>query len=342
MMNDLNIALTMGDPASISPEIILKTLANSTIQKNCKITVIGSYFVLKKTYQYLNSIGIKNLAHPDDFSIIDLDNISNFNFGQGDAFTGASSFEYLHTAIDLTLKGQFSAIATAPISKSLWHLAGYNYPGQTEVLAHQTEVKDFAMMFIGRSPYTNWILRSILATTHIPLNQVSSALTPELMTKKLTLLLNFLRDYNDIGKPHVAIAGLNPHSGEDGKLGQEEKIWLNNWLQQARKNNPDVTLTGLIPPDTMWVKAGQAWFINGQISTPTAYMALYHDQGLIPVKLMAFEQAINTTIGLPFIRTSPDHGTAFDIAGKGVANPNSMIEAIKLAVDLTCKKFDKS
>jgi 4-hydroxythreonine-4-phosphate dehydrogenase len=334
--NSLNVAVTMGDPASIGPEIILKALGDLSLTKYSQITVIGSHFVLKKTYQQLQPIVKENLVNPDHLDIIDLDNVTDFKFGEGNALTGAASFDYLEQAIASTLQGKFQAIVTAPIAKFLWQAAGYNYPGQTEVLAEKSGVERFGMMFIGRSPHTGWVLRTLLATTHIPLSAVATTLNPELMSEKLELLMEFLVNKVGISQPKIAIAGLNPHSGEEGKLGTEEQEWLNLWLNNAQKKYPHVTLMGLIPPDTMWVKPGQAWFVQNKFDTADAYLALYHDQGLIPVKLMAFEQAINTTIGLPFIRTSPDHGTAFDIAGKGIANANSMTEAIKLAIELIC------
>jgi 4-hydroxythreonine-4-phosphate dehydrogenase len=195
------------------------------------------------------------------------------------------------------------------------------------------------MLFVARSPHSNWILRTLLATTHIPLSRVSTALTPELMALKLDLLIDSLKKDFGIDKPQIAIAGLNPHSGEAGQLGSEEQEWLLPWLENERKNRPQAKLIGLIPPDTMWVKPGQAWYGTETLETADAYLALYHDQGLIPVKLMAFDRAINTTIGLPFVRTSPDHGTAFDIAAKGIAIATSMKEAIKLAAELAEIKF---
>ena len=200
------------------------------------------------------------------------------------------------------------------------------------------------MLFVARSPHTGWILRTLLATTHIPLSEVSQSLTPELMNLKLDLLLECLEADFGIINPKIVISGLNPHSGEDGQLGTEEQDWLLSWLETAQKNYPQAELIGLLPPDTMWVKPGQAWYGELKLQknqTPSAnngadaYLALYHDQGLIPVKLMAFDRAINTTIGLPFIRTSPDHGTAFDIAGKGIADATSMEAAISLAIEIT-------
>lgn len=161
-----------------------------------------------------------------------------------------------------------------------------------------------------------------------------------MLTRKLDLLLECLNQDFGITSGRIAIAGLNPHSGEEGQLGTEELEWLNPWLEQERQKHPNFQLDGLIPPDTMWVKPGQAWYGNSVVKNPAdAYLALYHDQGLIPVKLMAFDRAVNTSIGLPFVRTSPDHGTAFDIAGKGVADATSMKEAIALAAELVNQRL---
>jgi 4-hydroxythreonine-4-phosphate dehydrogenase len=330
----INLAITVGDPASIGSEIILKALSHSLISTQANITIIGSQFYLEKTYNHLKYKPNINLAHPDILNIFDINTSPNFTWGEGNADTGKASFLYLEKAIELTLDGKFDGIVTAPIAKILWQKAGYDYPGQTEVLAEKSDINKFGMMFVGKSPYTGWILRTLLATTHIPLKVVADSLNPDLMNLKLDLLINTLQQDFNLTHPHIAIAGLNPHSGEDGKLGVEEKEWLNDWLENARKRYPQAKLTGLIPPDTMWIKPAQAWYHDPNIPVADAFFALYHDQGLIPVKSMAFEQAINTTIGLPFIRTSPDHGTAFDIAGQGIANANSMIAAIELAIAL--------
>jgi 4-hydroxythreonine-4-phosphate dehydrogenase len=194
------------------------------------------------------------------------------------------------------------------------------------------------MLFVARSPHTGWTLRTLLATTHIPLRQVAEVLTPQLLTSKLDLLVECLKADFGIEKAKIAIAGLNPHSGEQGQLGREEIDWLIPWLEERRR--PDLQLDGPIPPDTMWVKPGQAWFgSNGISSAHDAYLALYHDQGLIPVKLMAFDRAVNTSIGLPFIRTSPDHGTAFDIASQGIADATSMKAAIQLGAELAERRI---
>jgi len=328
----INLAITLGDPASIGSEIILKALNNFIFSPEVNITIIGSRICLEKAYYDLQTKTNVNLAHPDKLNLVDINTSCDFTWGKGNADTGKASFLYLEKAIALTLEGKFDGIVTAPIAKSLWQKAGYNYPGQTEVLVQKSGVDKFAMMFVGKSPYTGWMLRTLLATTHIPLKAVADTINPDLLDSKLDLLIHTLKEDFNLTSPHIAIAGLNPHSGEDGKLGNEEKEWLNDWLENARKRYPQAQLTGLIPPDIMWIKPAQAWYHNSNIAVADAFFALYHDQGLIPVKSMAFEQAINTTIGLPFIRTSPDHGTAFDIAGKSIAHHNSMISAIELAI----------
>jgi 4-hydroxythreonine-4-phosphate dehydrogenase len=337
------IAIAMGDPAGIGPEVVLSALADPKIKENCEITVIGSRIFLEKTFTRLRQMRT-DLADPNSFPILDLPtSLTQIIAGQGNAASGEASYLYLETAINLTLNGTFQGIVTAPIAKSAWKAAGYNYPGQTEVLADKSQTKQYGMIFVGKSPYTGWTLRTLLATTHIPLSQVSQVLTPELMTQKLDLLIKSLQIDFGIDQPSIAIASLNPHSGEQGQIGTEEIDWMNSWFLEQQKKYPQANLIGLIPPDTMWVTPGRAWF-SDFVNTKTAdvYLALYHDQGLIPVKLMAFDEAVNTTIGLPFIRTSPDHGTAFDIAGKGIARNASMKAAIHLCVELTQKRLSQS
>ena len=334
-----SLAVTMGDPAGIGSEIILKALNDRSLWERCEISVLGNRQLLQFTYEHLleqTSLTEADLVHPRHLNVLDIPLEGEVTLGQGDAISGDFSFNCLSQAISLTLEDKFQGIVTAPIAKSLWKAAGHEYPGQTEVLAQRAGVDRFGMMFVGESPHTGWMLRSLLVTTHIPLKDVSQALTPELMDLKLDLLVESLERHFGIKEPQIAIAGLNPHSGEAGQLGTEERDWLTDWLKQAQSNYPQAKLTGLIPPDTMWVNPGLAWYGNYKTppTTADAYLALYHDQGLIPVKLMAFDRAINTTIGLPFIRTSPDHGTAFDIAGKGVANASSMKSAIELAIEI--------
>lgn len=341
-----HLGITLGDPAGIGPEVILKAISTYQWQEKCQITLFGSRHILRQTQVQLQAKSEHPILNPDDLTLVDLDEGQESTIlpGQSNALTGALSFGYLKAAIAQARLQQIQGIVTGPIAKSAWKQAGHPYPGQTEFLAQSADVERFGMMFVATSPHTQWQLRTLLATTHIPLRAVPTSLTPALMTLKLDLLIQTLK--LDFGLPHpqIAISGLNPHSGEQGQLGQEELDWIEPWLNTMRQTYPQVTLDGLVPPDTLWVAPGLAWFGQGdhasgfQSQTHDAYLALYHDQGLIPVKLMAFDRAVNTTIGLPFIRTSPDHGTAFNIAGKGVANASSMIAAIELAIELTQKR----
>ena len=328
------LVLTVGDPAGIGSEVVLKALADPEVTQNCDVVVVGNKILLTQVYENISK-NIDNslaLVNPANLSVVDVPSAGEIITGVGNAASGAASFAYMEYAISQTLAGEFDGIVTGPIAKSAWKAAGYNYPGQTELLAARAGVERFGMLFVGRSPFTGWTLRTLLATTHIPLRQVAEALTPQLLTQKLDLLVEYLENDLGIKNGRIAIAGLNPHSGEMGQLGTEEIDWLIPWLESERQKRPHLQLEGPIPPDTMWVKPGMAWYGNSSVKNPAdAYLALYHDQGLIPVKLMAFDRAVNTTIGLPFVRTSPDHGTAFDIAGKGIADATSMKAAINLA-----------
>jgi 4-hydroxythreonine-4-phosphate dehydrogenase len=340
-MNRVRLVIPIGDPAGIGTEVILKALSDAAVTEGAEVTIVGSQSQLQQIYRHLSPIC--EVANPSQLNVLDiplsLDFERQITLGVGNAASGEASFQYLEAAIAHTLAGKFEAIVTAPIAKSAWKAAGHSYPGQTELLADKAGVKRFGMLFVARSPHTGWILRTLLATTHIPLRDVADALTPELMTLKLELLIETLQQEFGIEQPRIAIAGLNPHSGEQGQLGREEHDWLFDWLEQMRDRFPQAQLDGLIPPDTLWVKPGQAWYgVNSPIIAHDGYLALYHDQGLIPVKLMAFDRAVNTSIGLPFVRTSPDHGTAFDIAGKGIADATSFKVAIQLAIELAKRR----
>jgi 4-hydroxythreonine-4-phosphate dehydrogenase len=339
-MSKPRLVITLGDPSGIGTEVILKALSDRSLCAG-DLTLIGNRDLLIDRYQYLRQQipTTVALANPAELNIIDVPLTpairDGIEIGHGSAASGAASFAYLDLAIDRTLAGEFDAIVTAPIAKSAWMAAGHRFPGQTELLAAKAKLGRFGMLFVGVSPHTGWTLRALLATTHIPLAQVAQTLTPELLSLKLGLLVECLRADFGLESGKIAIAGLNPHSGEGGQLGREEVDWLDSWLTKERQVYPEYALIGLLPPDTMWVKPGQAWFgTHPQPQAADAYLALYHDQGLIPVKLMAFDRAINTTIGLPFVRTSPDHGTAFDIAGLGIADALSMRSAIDLAAKL--------
>ncbi|MFN9886250.1 MAG: 4-hydroxythreonine-4-phosphate dehydrogenase PdxA, partial [Pseudanabaena sp.] len=329
---------TIGDPAGIGTEIILKSLADDNLLTlDAEFTIFGDQRYLEENYQLLKNLKTTNIqiADPADLKVFDIRSDGEITLGFGNRKSGAASFAYLDEAIAQTLAGKFDAIVTAPIAKSAWKQAGHNYAGQTELLAERSHIDDFGMLFVGKSPHTDWVLRALLATVHIPLREVTRQLTPTLIEQKLELLRRSLLLDFGISDPRIAIAGINPHSGEQGQLGIEECEWLQPLIDRYRQQHPNVQISNPIPPDTMWVNPAKAWRDRAQVGLGyDAYLAMYHDQGLIPVKLLAFDRAVNTTIGLPFVRTSPDHGTAFDIAGKGIADPASTIEAITLAIEL--------
>jgi 4-hydroxythreonine-4-phosphate dehydrogenase len=328
----MRLALTMGDPRGIGAEIILKALAHPSITPLLPcLTIFGDRQHLYRTYHQLQSKASAPLCDPQNLAIRQ---VGNYDLERQ---AGSASFAYLEEAIAATLAGEFAGIITAPIAKAAWQCAGLSYPGQTELLAERSGVRDFAMMFVGRSPITGWQLRVLLATVHIPLSQVPQVLTPSLILQKLNLLTTTLKQ--DFGLPQgsIAVAGINPHSGEGGLLGREEVDWLIPTLEAWQAEHHQWQLHFPIPADTLWIAPAQAWHSH-QHRGHTAYLAMYHDQGLIPVKMLAFQQAVNMTVGLPFVRTSPDHGTAFDIAGQGVADASSMQAAITLAIELVAAR----
>lgn len=345
------LVMTLGDPAGIGPEVVLKTLSKHLEQPKlepaAEITVIGDHTLLQNAYDKIKAVHPNlTLIHPGQLNFIDIavsaSVSSGVTIGKGNSNSGEVAFQTLRRAIAHTVKGEFDGIVTAPIAKSAWLAAGHHYPGQTELLAEMSDTQKFGMLFVAKSPRNQWSLRTLLATTHIPLSQVPQALTPELMTLKLELLIECLQRDFGLNEARIAIAGLNPHSGEQGQLGTEEQDWLIPWLRSQQTRFPNIQLDGPIPPDTLWVQPGQAWHGDQHPDKSVAhdgYLALYHDQGLIPVKLLAFDLAVNTTIGLPFVRTSPDHGTAFNIAGQGIARSQSTEAALDLAIELTSQRL---
>ncbi len=324
------IIISVGDDSGIGPEVILKALFSKEIPNNIDFTIVGSKINLQNTYKNLKFLGVEDIVDPSNYQIYDIK--IPFEINKPGKSHGNASFFYLKKAIEIVQKYPNAALVTGPICKKAWALAGHNYSGQTELLAESCKANNVGMLFTAKSPITHWRFNTLLATTHIPLNEVPKKLSTKLIHTKLDLLSKFCMNYVD--KPLLKVAGLNPHAGEEGILGTEEKDWINNavniWLEQ----NKGVKLLGPISPDTCWNSSARAW---REKTAPRhdGILAMYHDQGLIPMKVIALNYSVNTTLGLPFIRTSPDHGTGFDIAGKGLAQSQSMIEAIKTAIDLT-------
>ena len=286
------VAITAGDPAGIGPEIAARAARDPRVVAACEPVIYG----------------------PHTSAV--------FEPGRLSADAGRAAYEAVVDAVGDAQRGAVDAVATAPINKEAFRLAGLPWSGHTDLLAHLTRAPRVAMMFDSPT------LRVVLATVHIALAEVPSALTEGLVRDTIELTARELPRFG-VARPRIAVAGLNPHAGEHGLFGREELTSIVPAVEACRTAGIDVQ--GPFPGDTVFVRARGGEF--------DVVVACYHDQGLIPVKLLGFGQAVNVTLGLPIVRTSVDHGTAFDIAGKGVANPESMIAAVLLAARLARPKL---
>lgn len=319
------IAITMGDAAGVGPEIIAKALYCAEIRDFCAPLVIGSRIVMQDVIDLLKlPLKLRLIKTPDEcksdigtIELIDEETSEGFEKGKVTANNGKACVIYIKKAVELALNKKVDGIVTAPISKEALKMAGMKWHGHTEMLAELTNTKDYAMMLVGEP------LRVILVTIHTPLRSVPDMITKERVLKTIKLAKKAC-GMMQIENPRIAVAGLNPHAGEAGIFGDEEKNEIIPAIEEAKKLGMPVT--GPYPPDTVFNKA-----YNGEIDI---VVCMYHDQGLLPLKMIAFDRGVNITVGLPIIRTSPDHGTAYDIAWKGIANPSSMLEAIKMAARL--------
>lgn len=311
------IAITIGDPAGVGPEIVLKSISSPEVEGLCKFVVIGDRSVIEEAVKVTNLSIDHEAAEFIDTGII---KDSWFIRNRSSATNGLASVTYIRKATELAMNGYVDAIVTAPISKESWKMAGFSWPGHTEMLAEITSTKEYAMMFYSDR------LKLILVTIHNALRDVPDLIKKERVLKTLRLAKKAC-DIMDINKPEIAVAGLNPHAGESGMFGQEEIEEIIPAVNEAQASG--IPVSGPYPADTLFYRA-----YNGEFDI---IVCMYHDQGLVPLKMIAFDRAVNVTVGLPVIRTSPDHGTAYDIAWKGIANPSSMIEAIKLAARVKIK-----
>ena len=300
------IIITTGDPNGIGAEITIKAL-NLLNLPTKDIAIITNSKVL-------NSYGILN----NNYEIIEVDYPNKVVPGEISAQAGDFSYKLLKKACELNPK----FIVTAPTSKEAMHLAGYNFQGQTEVLEHHLAHggQKAEMLFVSKD------FRVLLLTRHCALKDVSKTITKELIIEKTERLRSFFQNKLNIKKPSFALCSLNPHAGENGIIGTEETEEILPAIEAVRKRG--INITNPLPADTLFVKAIQS-YLNGEKLPYDCYIACYHDQGLIPIKSIAARKTVNMTIGLDIIRTSPSHGTAFDIAGKNIANAESMLEAIK-------------
>ena len=310
----------MGDASGIGPEIIAKFFANGV---SAPAIVIGDAGCLERTIATLHlPLKIRTIASPDEakaetgtIDVLSLSNLpADLPFGKVDARSGQAAYDYITSAIDLALKGEIAGIVTAPIHKEALKAAGIAYPGHTEILADRSGTSDFAMML------ANDELRVILVTIHVSLRSVPDLIIKARVLKTIELAHAACLAYG-IAKPRIAVAGLNPHAGEGGLFGHEDEAEILPAIKEAQSKGMNVS--GPFAGDTVFMRARRGEF--------DIVVAQYHDQGLIPVKYMGIEQGVNVTIGLPFIRTSVDHGTAFDIAGKGIADASSLAYAFEQA-----------
>jgi len=321
------IAVTMGDAAGIGPEIIAKTSAEPDFTERNRALVIGDVTILERAVNLLGlSLRVNPVAAPDEgryepgvMDVIPASDLPyDLPFGKLDARAGAAAFEYVRRSIELVLNGNVAAVATAPLNKEAMHLGGHKYPGHTEILADLTGTEDYAMMLVAED------LRVIHVSTHVALREAIERATPERELAVIHLAHDAMKKLG-VEEPRIAVAGLNPHAGENGLFGGEDAEKIRPAVERARQQGLDAS--GPHPPDTVFSQAKKGRY--------DIVVVQYHDQGHIPIKLLGFETGVNVTVGLPFFRTSVDHGTAFDIAGTGEADHSSMKAALDLARELS-------
>ncbi len=317
------VAVTMGDPAGIGPEIIALAFADPDFREENRALVVGDAGLLERAVRLLDlTLRANAIAEPEEAAfeagtvdvLAETDLPEDLPFGELDARAGDAAFRYVEKATNLASAGRVAAIATAPLNKEAMHLAGHKYPGHTEILADLTGTKDYAMMLVTDE------LKVIHVSTHVSLREAIERARPERELAVMRLAHGSLRKLG-FDRPRIAVAGLNPHAGENGLFGTEDAEQIAPAVAAAVDEGMDAT--GPWPPDTVLMRARRGEF--------DVVVVQYHDQGHIPVKLMGFDTGVNVTVGLPFFRTSVDHGTAFDIAGTGKAEPASLRAALDLA-----------
>src|ERR1044072_5955402 len=329
------IGITMGDPAGIGPEVVLKAVAEEEVQSICVPVIIGNAQVLTHNARTLDlqcgyeivRQGEKMPASVDAPIIFHLDNLSGYiepGIESGDAGKAAAS--YIEASVELCASGAIDAIATAPINKRALFLGGYSFPGHTEFFASLTGTEEYAMGFVAAN------LRVVLLSTHVPLSEAIRLVRRERIEKTVRLADRELHRWG-IERPRIAVAALNPDGAEGGLFVIEEVSEMGPAIEACRVAD-SINVRGPFSADTIYLRASRGEF--------DAVIACYHDQAMIPVKCLSFGEAVNVTLGLPFIRTSVDHGTAFDIAGKGLAEHSSMVAAIKLAAELSSRSGESS
>jgi 4-hydroxythreonine-4-phosphate dehydrogenase len=322
------IAITIGDFNGIGPEIALKAASHASIRRVCTPLLVGPFNIFDhvREKQKIKTKLLKVVFPWKESTAIPVHDVgdglwADIRYGEVSKGAGKSAGVAIEKAVELCAVGRASAIVTAPVSKESMQLAGYNFPGQTEMIALLSRSTKVAMMLVSSK------MRIGLVTIHTPLRTVAEGLSKEKIVDKATIIASALEKNFRISKPKIAVLGLNPHAGEHGILGSEENDVVIPAVEELKKAG--IRVEGPFSAD--------AFFGKGSFKSYDAILAMYHDQGLIPVKMSSFGTTVNFSAGLNVIRTSPGHGTAFDIAGKGIADISSMLEAIKLAVQFTKK-----
>jgi len=326
------IGLTIGDPAGIGPEVVLKALAEEKMYTLARPLVIGDARIMERALRFCHlDLPIRVVTSPKEvegqFGTVEVLDLQNADPdlcppGQLSAICGRAAVEYVFKATDLALAKDVDAIVTAPLNKEAMRLAGFAYDGHTEILAERTGTKDYAMMLVvGR-------FRVIHVSTHCSLREAIGRVKRPRILSVIRLADQAVRELG-VRRPRIAVSGLNPHAGEHGLFGDEEIREIAPAVEEAKAEGVEVT--GPYPPDTIYARAKRGEF--------DIVVAMYHDQGHIPIKLVGFHWGVNVTVGLPIIRTSVDHGTAFDIAGKGVADARSIIETTRIAAKIARSKL---
>ncbi len=320
------IGVSMGDPSGVGPEIIIKHMVYESTTKD-RIVIFGCRDVFEYYLDMFNiAIPINNISsedkireefHEGEMNIIEVGkfNVKDIELGKVNKHSGKIAFESALQTINAAINGKIDAVVTAPFNKEAINLAGYNYIGHTELLAEKTNTKDYVMMLAAKR------FRVALVTTHISLKEVPDMITKDRVLKTIKIVDNDLRKWFGIEKPKIAVSALNPHNSEGGLMGDEEQREIIPAIKEAKRLGIDVH--GSFAADTLFIKEKRGKY--------DCYIAMYHDQGLVPLKALYFDSSVNITLGIPIIRTSPDHGTAFDIVGQFKADHRSLTEAIRQA-----------
>jgi len=326
------LAITLGDPAGVGPEIVLKALAHADVYERCRPLVVGDRRILQRAAALLPAprLAIAPVADPvaatysaGTLTLLDLRNAdpASCPFGRVSPTAGKAAVEYVFRACDLAMAHQAAAVVTAPLNKAAMNLAGYHYAGHTELLTERTGARKVSMLLVGET------LRVVHVSTHVALAEAIARVTRERVLEVINLAAESCRALG-IRSPRIAVAGLNPHAGEGGLFGHQEETAIAPAIAEARARGLNVS--DPMPPDTVFLRA-----VKGEYDI---VVAMYHDQGHIPMKLLAFDSGVNVSMGLPIIRTSVDHGTAFDIAGTGKASERSLLAAIDVAIQMAAAR----